>query len=365
MISLSTAGESHGPRLVAILEGLPAGLRIDSAAIGADLARRRNPAGAGARMSIENDAVSIAGGVMAGATTGAPVALEIENRDHASWKGREIPAFTVPRPGHADFAAAVKYGYDDLRLAIERASARETAARVAAGACCRAFLRELGVTVRGRVLSIGGVEGDETAPAVADAIAAARADGETLGGVVEVEVRGLPPGIGSHVSAARRLDTRLAAAAMSVNAVKGVEIGGGFALAAMRGTAAQDAILPADGGAIRRASNRAGGIEGGISNGEPVIVRVAFKPIPSTIKPQDSVDLAGGAPAKTVYERSDTCPVPRAVVVVESAVALVVAGAVLEKTGGDCMDEVKSRFAALPRAAFDAARVSPSPKVFW
>ena len=365
MIRLSTAGESHGPRLIAIVEGLPAGLPLSAAAIRADLARRQIPLGAGGRMSIETDVAAIEGGVMAGVATGAPVALSIENRDHAAWAGRSVPALAVPRPGHADLAAAVKYGYGDCRFALERASARETAARTAAGACCRALLAEFGIEVSSRIVEIGGVPGDASSPAVAEAIARARRDGETLGGIIEVRACGVPPGLGSHVSASRRLDAALAAAVVSVQSVKGVEFGDGFALAAMPGTKAQDPIVPGPDGLLHRPTSRCGGIEGGISNGSPIVLRAALKPIPTTLSPQDSADLSSGAPAKTRYERSDTCAVPRAAVVLEAAVALVLADALSEKLGGDSLAEMKRRFAALPRLEAKNPAFSGAAVVFW
>ena len=342
-IRYMTAGESHGPTLTAILEGLPAGLALDAELIRADLARRQLPLGAGGRMAIETDRAKITGGVLAGRTTGAPIALVIPNRNHEAWRGKEVPAFTTPRPGHADFAAAVKYGYDDIRPALERASARETAARVAVGACCRAFLKEFGVTVTGRIVSIGG-ETDEAA--IEAAIAAATQEGETLGGIIEVVATGLPVGLGSPVSADRRLDARLAAAMLSVQAIKGVEFGDGFALAGMKGTETR---------------GRMGGLCGGVTDGDNLVLRVAMKPIPTTRKPQPTVDLATGQAAETVYERSDVCPVPRAVVILEAMACLVLADALAEKLGGDSLDEMKPRFAALPRTV----RLDPRGKVFW
>ena len=342
-IRYKTAGESHGPMLTAILEGLPAGLALDEDLIRADLARRQLPLGAGGRMAIETDRAEITGGVLAGRTTGAPLALVIPNRNHEAWRGKEVPAFTTPRPGHADFAAAVKYGYDDVRPALERASARETAARVAVGACCRAFLKEFGIAVSGRIVSIGGAT-DEAA--IEAAIAAAADEGETLGGIIEVVATGLPVGLGSHVSADRRLDARLASAIISVQAIKGVEFGDGFALAGMKGTATR---------------GRMGGLCGGVTDGEPLVMRVAMKPIPTTRKPQPTVDLATGQAAETVYERSDVCPVPRAVVILEAMACLVLADALSEKLGGDSLDEMKPRFAALPRTV----HLDPRGKVFW
>ena len=346
MIRVATAGESHGPCLTVIVEGLPAGLPLDEELIRADLARRQIALGAGGRMAIEADRAAIVGGVLAGRTTGAPVALAIENANHAAWKGKPIPAYTAPRPGHADFAAAVKYGYDDVRPALERASARETASRVAAGACCRALLGEFGIEVKGRILSLGGVPCDGADETSVRLIEQARKDGETLGGVIEVVATGLPVGLGSHVSADRRLDARLAAAAVSIPAIKGVEFGDGFALTMMKGTETR---------------GRMGGLAGGITDGGPLVARVAMKPIPTTLKPQPTVDLATGESTKTVYERSDVCPVPRAVVVVEAMTCLVLADALQEKLGGDSLAEMKSRFMQLP----STCRLSPCAKTFW
>jgi len=333
MIRYVSAGESHGPQLTVVLEGLPAGLHLDGDLLRADLARRQIALGAGGRMAIETDRAEITSGVLAGVTTGAPVALTIANANHAAWRGRAVPAYTAPRPGHADLAAVVKYGYDDIRPALERASARETASRVAAGACCRALLGEFGI----------GVSGTYT---VVDDIERVRAEGETLGGVIEVTATGVPVGLGSHVAADRRLDGRLAGAVMSIPAIKGVEIGDGFALARMKGTETR---------------GRMGGVTGGISDGDPIVVRAAMKPIPTTLKSQPTVDLATGEPCGTTYERSDVCPVPRAVVVVEAAVCLVLADALAEKLGGDSLEEMKERFARLPRTR----RLSAEPKVFW
>ena len=346
MIRIVTAGESHGPQLTVILEGLPAGLPLDEDLIRADLARRQIALGAGGRMAIETDRAAIAGGVLAGRTTGAPVALVIANANHAAWKGKAVPAYTAPRPGHADFAAAVKYGYDDIRPALERASARETASRVAAGACCRALLNAFGIEVKGRIVSLGGEPCDGTDETSVRLIEQARAEGETLGGVIEVEATGLPVGLGSHVSADRRLDARLAAAVISIPAIKGVEFGDGFALARKKGTETR---------------GRMGGLTGGITDGTPLVLRAAMKPIPTTIKPQPTVDLATGEPAQTVYERSDVCPVPRAVVVVEAAVCLALSDALEEKLGGDSLDEMKSRFEQLP----STIRLSSAAKTFW
>lgn len=369
-----TAGESHGPCLTGILDGMPAGLPLDEATIERELARRQRGFGAGGRMKIEQDHARITAGVMAGRTTGGPIAFTLDNLDHPHWAQKDVAAMTVPRPGHADLTGAVKYGHRDLRLSLERASARETAMRVAVGACCRALLAEFGIGIGGYVTRIGevAVPNESTAvdPAVFvqrfataeandvrchdaptaarmhDAIAATIRARDTLGGVVEVAALHVPPGLGSYVQLDQRLDARLAAALMSVHAVKGVEIGDGFAGAAQPGTRAHDALHLA-GDRLVRSTNHAGGLEGGISNGAPLVVRAALKPIATTLTPQDSVDLATGEPAQTKYERSDYCQVPRAVPIAEAMVAIVLADALLQKLGGDSLDELRPRFAAL------------------
>lgn len=350
-----TAGESHGPSLVAILEGMPAGVPVTEESIAVDLARRQLALGAGGRMSIEKDYAFIRSGVLEGVTTGAPVALEIFNADHEHWVGKSIPAYVTPRPGHADLAAAIKYGYRDLRPALERASARETAGRVAVGAVCRAFLAHFGIKVSGRVCAIGG---ETEANNFAEAVAAARKAGDSLGGIIEVVATGVPVGLGSHVQYDRRLDGRLAQAVLSIPAIKGVEIGDAFANAAKPGTQVQDAIELG----LRRSTNRAGGIEGGISNGEPIVLRLAMKPIPTTVKPQQTVNLAMGQAAETTYERSDVCPVPRAVVVAEAAILFVLADALTAKLGGDSLAEMGPRFRQVVSAE---PRVTGKSHVFW
>jgi len=369
-----TAGESHGPSLTGILDGMPAGVPLDEATIARDLARRQQGFGAGGRMKIERDHARITAGVMAGRTTGGPIALVIDNRDHANWANKDVAPMTVPRPGHADLTGAVKYGYRDLRLSLERASARETAMRVALGACCRALLAEFGIVVGGYVTRIGDVATATEDPAadahtfaarfaaaeandvrchdaaVAErmhaAIAATIAARDTLGGIIEVAALHVPPGLGSYVQLDHRLDACLAAALMSIHAVKGVEIGCGFGVTERPGTRAHDA-LQRDGDRLVRATNRAGGIEGGISNGAPLVVRAAIKPIATTLTPQSSVDLATGEPAVTKYERSDYCQVPRAVPIAEAMVALVLADTLLGKLGGDSLDEMRPRFQAM------------------
>lgn len=382
-----TAGESHGPALTAILDGLPAGISIDPGEIAADLMRRQTGFGAGGRMSIEQDTAQILGGVLEGRTTGSPVSLLIPNRDHANWQGKEVPPFTIPRPGHADLAASIKYGYDDCRFALERASARETAARVAVGALCRKYLSAFGIEIGGWVSTIGGVEADTRRMLLSRCISAARESdvscpdpdaaaqmraairqaseqGETLGGRVEGVATGVPVGLGSHVHGDRKLTSRLAATLMSIPAVKGMEIGEAFAASDHAGTQAQDAIR-AEENRIVRTTNRCGGIEGGVSNGQPIRVRVAIKPIPTTRKDQESVNLADGASVATRYERSDVCPVPRAVPVIEAALAFVLADALQEKLGGDSLSEQLPRFAQLRQPALDQIRMSGRPHVFW
>lgn len=384
-----TAGESHGPAMSAILEGLPAGLALDEDMIAADLVRRQCATGAGDRMLIEKDRAKILAGVMEGVTTGAPVALQVVNADHDNWKGKAVDAYVTPRPGHADLAAITKYRYNDIRPSLERASARETAARVAVGAVCRAFLREFGITVNAYVYAIGGesaqLEGldfdsriarartsDAHCPdpaateRIVAAIERAKGAGETLGGIIEVVARGVPIGVGAHVNWDRRLDTRLAGALMSMNAVKGVEIGDGFANAAKLGSQAHDAItLDPTTNELTRKTNFSGGIEGGISNGQPIWLRVAIKPIPTTRKGQETIDLTTAQESLTYYERSDICPIPRAVVVLEGIVAIVLADALSEKLGGDSMAEMQERFQNLQRPTLANLRTSGAPHVFW
>lgn len=378
-----SAGESHGPALTVIVEGVPAGLTLDEDLLAADLAKRQLKAGAGGRMEIETDRATILAGVMAGRTTGAPIALSIPNRDHAAWKGKSVSAYTVARPGHADLAACVKYGFDDIRPALERSSARETACRVAVGAIARAFLAKFGITASSYVAALGTVPESQTplrealdfaanspsrAPsqtqedAYTNAIHLARSKGETLGGLIVTVVDGLPIGLGSYVTPDRRLDARLGAAVLSVNAIKGVSFADAFANTALPGSACHDPIILQD-GQITRPTDRDGGLEGGITTGQPLIVRAAMKPIPTTLAPQQSVDLATHAPAQTNYERSDTCPVPRACVVLESVLLIELAAALTEKLGGDTLQEMFARYQTLPTA--DDIRLDPAPKVFW
>jgi chorismate synthase len=384
MLRYLTAGESHGQALVAILEGMPAGVPVQTKDIAAELARRRLGYGRGARMRFEQDRLELLGGVRHGRTLGAPVALLVGNTEWPKWAevmapdppadpaalagGRAAP-LTRPRPGHADLTGMQKYGFDDARPVLERASARETAARVAVGAVAKALLAEVGVRVVSHVVRLGpaasraaAVPGpgdleridaspvrclDEQAAArMVAAVDQAKARGDTLGGVFEVAVHGLPPGLGSYVQWDRKLDARLAAALMSIQAIKGVEVGDGFAGAARPGSRAHDEIVPGEGSRPRRRTGRAGGIEGGMSTGEVLRVRAAMKPLSTLVKALGTVDVATGAPARAVVQRSDVTAVPAAAVVGEAAVALVLADALLEKTGGDSLAEVRRNFDA-------------------
>ena len=382
-----TAGESHGPSLTTILDGIPAGLLITAEIINKELARRQQGYGSGGRMKIEKDTVQILGGVMGGETTGAPIALLVQNDDHVKWKGEAIKPMTAPRPGHADLTGAVKYGYKDLRPALERASARETTMRVAAGAVCKHFLAQFGIIVGGYVSSIGEVqtdfgdmpyeerfiraeESDVRCP-IETSANQMRAEIEktihgknTLGGVLEIVALDLPIGLGSFVQWDKRLEAKLAMVIMSVQAIKGVEVGDAFENACLPGTQAHDPInLQLSN--LQRSTNRAGGIEGGISNGQPIIIRAAMKPIATTLLPQPTVDLASGAESPTKYERSDFCPVPRAVPILESMVAFVLADALIEKLGGDSMNEMKPRFESLRKATLEDLPMDNIPHIFW
>ncbi len=344
-LGLVTAGESHGPALVAIVTGLPAGLTLDRAAMDADLRRRQEGYGRSPRQQLETDEVEVLAGLRHGRTLGTPLALVVRNRDHANWEwgmspwppegepsGKGVKPVTLPRPGHADLAGALKYGHDDVRNALERASARSTAVVVAAGAVAKALLGAIGISVAGSVLEIGGATETSTQTAAMDA---AKQDRDTLGGVVEVVATGVPPGLGSYATRPERLDARLASALMGIQAVKGVEVGEGFALARKRGSEAHDEIEPG----LTRRSNRAGGIEAGVSNGEPVVVRAAMKPLPTLMRPLDSVDLATGEPAQALVERSDVAAVEALAVVAEAAVAFELASAAREKFGGDALGD--------------------------
>jgi chorismate synthase len=370
MLRFLTAGESHGKGLMMIIEGLPAGLALSEDDIAVDLRRRQGGYGRGRRQKIEHDHAEIIAGVRHGRTLGSPIALSIENRDWVNWTEQmsvapveaDVPKVTRLRPGHADLAGAVKYDFDEVRPVLERASARETAARVAVGAVCKRFLAEFGMRFHSPVVQIGNVDAivpdeinwdavEESPVRCADpagaekmvaAIDAARNAGDTLGGVVEGRVTGVPIGLGSHVHWDRKIDGRLAQALMSIHSVKGVEIGGGFALTRTTGSKVHDVILPRERWAERpwaRATNNAGGTEGGITNGQDIVVRVALKPIATLPRSLPSADLATGEEIPAHYERSDVCVVPAAGVIVEAMCAIVLAGAALEKFGGDSMGE--------------------------
>ncbi|BBY31973.1 chorismate synthase [Mycolicibacter minnesotensis] len=388
-----TAGESHGRALVAMVEGMVAGVAVTSADIATQLARRRLGYGRGARMKFEADAVTVLSGVRHGVTLGGPIAVEIGNTEWPKWEtvmstdpvdpalldsegGARNAPLTRPRPGHADFAGMLKYGFDDARPVLERASARETAARVTAGAFARAFLDQaLGVQVISHVISIGASDPyDGPVPHPADLAAidaspvrafdsraeesmiaeieAAKADGDTLGGVVEVVVCGLPIGLGSFISGDDRLDSQLAAAIMGIQAIKGVEIGDGFTTARRRGSAAHDEMYPGPDGVVR-STNRAGGLEGGMTNGLPLRVRAAMKPISTVPRALATVDMATGEEAVAIHQRSDVCAVPAAGVVAEAMVALVVARAALAKFGGDSLAETRRNIEAYRRCVAD------------
>ena len=403
MLRWTTAGESHGRALVAVVEGMVAGVRISSADIAGKLARRRLGYGRGARMKFEQDEVTVLAGVRHGSTLGGPIAIEIGNSEWPKWEmvmaadpvdaavldsagGARNAPLTRPRPGHADYAGMLKYGFDDARPVLERASARETAARVAAGTIARAFLQQvLGVDVVSHVVSIGAsVPYDGPPPTFADLpgidespvrafgkaaeeamiaeIEAAKRDGDTLGGVVEVVVHYLPVGLGSFTSGDNRLDSQLAAAVMGIQAIKGVEIGDGFETARRRGSGAHDEMFPGPDGVLR-STNRAGGLEGGMTNGQALRVRAAMKPISTVPKALATVDLATGEQAVAIHQRSDVCAVPAAAVVVESMVALVLARAALEKFGGDSLTETRRNIDGYLRALAEREAVGSSDSI--
>ena len=384
-LTLVTAGESHGPGITAIVTGLPAGLEIEHEAVRRDLARRQAGYGRSPRQKIEKDDIEALGGIRHGRTLGGPVSVIVRNRDHASWGAAmsawpvteealaEVPdrkarRVVLPRPGHADLAGVLKYGLDDVRDVLERASARETAARVAAGGLAKALLKGLDVRVRGRVLEVGdvvaapdaGLEEDfdralESELGCSDpasearmiaAVDAARADRDTLGGLLEVRAFGVPPGLGSHTEPRLRLDARLAGAALSIQAMKGVEIGDGFANRSRRGSEVHDELFFDDERGYHRETNRAGGIEGGMSNGETVVVRIAMKPIPTLMRPLRSARLDTHEAAEALVERSDTTAIAAAAVVAEAVVAFELARCVREKFGGDHVDDVQAAYRA-------------------
>lgn len=400
MLRFLTSGESHGPTLTAILEGMVAGLPLSANDINPDLARRQGLnaqgkpyAGASPRMKLERDTATITSGVMAGKTIGSPIAIQIPNLDHAKWKGKAVEPMTTPRPGHADLTGAIKYGYDDLRMSLERASARETTARVAVGSICRKFLAQFGIMMGSYVIEIGGVRADVSGMPIeerfrraaesemgcpdsaADAAMRARVEAvmrerDTLGGVFEVAALGVPPGLGSHVHWDRRLTSRLAAALLSIHAMKGVEVGEAFENAKRKGTEVHDEIVISDqlsvnSKQLERKTNRAGGLEGGITTGEPILLRVAMKPISTTLTPLRSVNLATGKEESTKYERSDFCAVPRAGVIGEAMVCFVLAEALMEKLGGDSLQEMLPRFEKIRRLKIEDLRMLNEAQIFW
>lgn len=386
MLRFLTAGESHGPGLTLILEGMPAGLPLDLDELNRQMARRQKGYGSGGRMKIEQDEVRISAGVMGGRTSGGPIAATIINRDYAKWRDRDIAPMTTPRPGHADLTGAVKYGYRELRLALERASARETAVRVAAGAICMQLLATFGIQIGSYVMSIGDVKSEipdslsyperfdsaesndlrcpvpEAAEEMRRLIRDTMQRRDTAGGIFEVVALGVPPGLGSHVHWDRRLDARLMWYIGSIHAIKGVEIGPAFDNSRLPGSAVHDEIfLSEDGQTLSRKTNNSGGFEGGITTGEPIVVRAAMKPISTVLNPRRSVDLAKGEPAETVYERSDFCAVPRAAVVGEAMMALSLAEALTEKLGGDSVSEMLPRFQALRITRLDHLPMDDAP----
>ena len=397
MLRVVTAGESHGPELIAVLDGLPAGVPVDIEAIRSDLARRRLGYGRGSRMSFEEDAVTVSAGVRHGVSIGSPIAVRVANTEWPKWsevmsaeptvltersRGRGAP-LTRPRPGHADLVGIQKYGFDDARPVLERASARETAARVALGTIAKAFLAGLGVTTLSHTVAVGEAEvpADAASPQPSDLsridadpmrcqhaeasarmvaeVDAARREGDTLGGIVEVLAFGLPPGLGSHVQWDRRLDGRLAQALMSIQAIKGVEVGDGFASARRRGSRAHDELIPTPAG-IARATGRAGGTEGGMSTGEVLRVRAAMKPIATVPHALRTVDVRSGETATAHHQRSDVCAVPAAGVVAEAMVAVILADAMLEKFGGDSLPETARNLRGYLDAIPATARSSSS-----
>lgn len=394
MLRFLTSGESHGPTLTTILEGMIAGLPLSADDLNPDLARRQGLnaqgkpyAGASPRMKLERDTATITSGVMARKTIGSPIAIQISNLDHAKWKGKAIDPMTTPRPGHADLTGAIKYGYDDLRLSLERASARETTARVAVGSICRKFLAQFGIKVGSYVIEIGGVRADvgqmpieerfrratesemQCPDSAADAAMRTRVEAvirerDTLGGVFEVVALNVPAGLGSHVHWDRRLASRLTAALLSIHAMKGVEVGEAFENAKKKGTEVHDEITLRD-GKLNRATNRAGGLEGGITTGEPILLRVAMKPISTTLNPLMSVNLATGKEEPTKYERSDFCAVPRAGVIGEAMVCFVLADTLMEKLGGDSLSEMLPRFEKIRELMIEDLPMLNEAQIFW
>lgn len=386
-IRFLTAGESHGPKLSAIIEGVPSGFNIDRQAINADLMRRQQGFGRGGRMKIEKDEVHISAGVVERKSTGAPIALEIENLDYKNWQDKDITPMTTPRPGHADFAGAIKYRHDDLRLSLERASARETAMRVAVGSLCKQVLATFDISVMAYVTRIGSISAssddflhkehylnayqrslnnefafiDESKlDSIREEINATMKAKDTLGGIFETVALGLPPGLGSYVHYDRKLDGIIAGSMMSIPAMKAVELGTGVSNASHRGTEVHDEFK-LEGDRITRLSNRAGGLEGGMTNGMPLVVRTYMKPISTTLMPRQSVDMKEHAPGLTVYERSDFCAVQRACVVGEAMLAFVLLNALMDKIGGDDKEAMHKAFDSLLQGRAHELTMKNSP----
>ena len=382
-----SSGESHGPAITAILEGFPAGVPISIDEINNNLSRRQKGHGSGDRMKKEHDQVTILGGVMGGLTTGAPIAIMVENRDHVNWKGKPIAPMTVPRPGHADLVGAVKYGYTDLRMTLERSSARETVVRVAVGSICQQFLAHFGIQVSAYVTEIGGVAanledipiGDraalsemnsvrcpdaEAAQKIQDKITQVMEERDTLGGIIEIITTGLPVGLGTHAQWDRKVEAKVGAALLSVQTIKGIEFGPAFENSRKKGTQVQDPIR-IDGEKITRSSNRSGGLEGSMTNGQPLVIRAAMKPIATTLTPQPTVDLVTGQHVDSEYHRSDHCPVPRAVPVLQAVTAYACTDLLLEKLGGDSLREMEQRFLDLREVKLSDLPMDNEERIWW
>ncbi len=387
IIRFFTAGESHGPKLTGIIEGLPAGFVINNALITHDLRRRQQGFGRGGRMKIEQDEACITAGVVEGKTTGAPIALEITNLDYKNWRDKDIEPMSSPRPGHADFAGAIKYRHDDLRLSLERASARETAMRTAIGSLCKQILQEFGITIIAYTVRIGSITHDTSSllsdenylaaydaslsnqfafpdatklDAIEQEIMTTMKAKDTMGGAFETVALNVVPGLGSYVHFDRRLDGQLAQAMMSIPAMKAVEIGSGIVNASLLGTQVHDEFALIN-DKLTRTSNRAGGLEGGMTNGMPVVVRTYMKPISTTLNPRQSVDLKDYTPSHTVYERSDFCAVQRAAVIGEAMMSFVILNALMEKIGGDSKEDMLKAYQFLNRGKRGELLMKTSP----
>jgi len=383
-IRFLSAGESHGPKLTVIIEGFPAGLKLNAKQLHLEQLKRQKGFGRSARMKMESDQLCLSAGISQGHTTGAPIAIEINNADHKNWLNQDIPAMTAPRPGHADLTGALKYGHNDLRLSLERSSARETAMRVAVGSLCKQLLACFGISIGGYVISIGTISSEPSLSILAEEyerrivhaqnnefsfidsnkcesvhqeIFNCMRKKDTLGGVIEVVALHVPVGLGSYAHFDRRLEARLGHALLSIPAIKGVSLGNAFDDAHKFGTEVHDDIFLDKDGSLSRKSNSAAGFEGGISTGLPIVARAAMKPISTTLTPKNSVNLVEKIPCLADYERSDFCAVTRAVVVCESMLALVIANALVEKIGGDSISEMQPRFAQLAKSHLDSIKI--------